>query len=72
MDSTKNKKNSDLSCSFCGSTEKDVNFLIEGDDAYICDVCTRNPDSKKYPFNYCSVMMKIGTGASWSCIGDRT
>ena len=39
MDSTKNKKNSDLLCSFCGSTEKDVNFLIEGDDAYICDVC---------------------------------
>ena len=40
--------------------------------SYICDVCTRNLNSKKYPFSYCSVMMKIGTGISWSCIGDRT
>ena len=28
-----------LICSFCGTTEKDVNFLIEGEDAYICDIC---------------------------------
>ena len=39
MDNEKTKMKSNLSCSFCGSSEKDVNFLIEGDDAYICDVC---------------------------------
>jgi len=35
----KNKIKSNLSCSFCGSSEQDVNFLIEGDNAYICDIC---------------------------------
>ena len=39
MDNNKNKIKSNLSCSFCGSSEQDVNFLIEGDNAYICDVC---------------------------------
>ena len=39
MDSIDKKKSTDLLCSFCGSTEKDVNFLIEGDSAYICDIC---------------------------------
>ena len=39
MDSINNRQSTDLSCSFCGSNEQDVNFLIEGDSAYICDVC---------------------------------
>ena len=39
MDNDKNKIKNNLSCSFCGSDEKDVNFLIEGDNAYICDIC---------------------------------
>tara|TARA_B100001750_G_C15484562_1_gene587532 strand:- start:315 stop:1550 length:1236 start_codon:yes stop_codon:yes gene_type:complete len=39
LDNNKNKIKSNLSCSFCGSSEQDVNFLIEGDNAYICDVC---------------------------------
>ena len=28
-----------LDCSFCGSAEGEVDFLVEGDEAYICDVC---------------------------------
>ena len=28
-----------LDCSFCGSAESEVDFLVEGDEAYICDVC---------------------------------
>ena len=28
-----------LYCYFCGSKEKAVDYLIEGDDAYICDLC---------------------------------
>ena len=28
-----------LYCYFCGAKEKEVNYLIEGDDAYICDYC---------------------------------
>tara|TARA_B100002052_G_C15880139_1_gene598832 strand:+ start:1998 stop:3206 length:1209 start_codon:yes stop_codon:yes gene_type:complete len=28
-----------LLCYFCGSKEKEVTYLIEGDDAYICDYC---------------------------------
>ena len=28
-----------LGCSFCGAVESDVDFLVEGDKAYICDVC---------------------------------
>ena len=28
-----------LFCYFCGSKEKEVTYLIEGDDAYICDYC---------------------------------
>lgn len=28
-----------LSCSFCGSKEKDVDVLVEGRDVYICDQC---------------------------------
>jgi len=39
LDNNKNKIKNTLSCSFCGSSEKDVNFLIEGDNAYICDTC---------------------------------
>ena len=28
-----------LDCSFCGSPGGEVDFLVEGDEAYICDVC---------------------------------
>ena len=28
-----------LDCSFCGTTEGEVDFLVEGDKAYICDIC---------------------------------
>ena len=31
--------NNNLICSFCGTTEKDVNFLVEGENAFICDTC---------------------------------
>ena len=30
---------SDLYCYFCGAKEKEVNYLIEGDEAFICDYC---------------------------------
>ncbi len=30
---------SDLYCYFCGTKEKEVNYLIEGDEAFICDYC---------------------------------
>ena len=36
MKETKNKK---LICSFCSSNECDVRFLVEGENAYICEVC---------------------------------
>ena len=26
-------------CSFCSSDEKEVDFLVEGENAYICDSC---------------------------------
>ena len=29
----------DLYCYFCGNKEEEVNYLIEGDEAYICDQC---------------------------------
>ena len=32
-------KSKQLSCSFCASVERDVEFLVEGDNAYICDKC---------------------------------
>jgi len=28
-----------LNCSFCGTPEGEVDFLVEGDEAYICDNC---------------------------------
>jgi ATP-dependent Clp protease ATP-binding subunit ClpX len=28
-----------LDCSFCGTVEGEVDFLVEGDKAYICDIC---------------------------------
>ncbi len=28
-----------LACSFCGTAEGEVDFLVEGDEAYICDIC---------------------------------
>ena len=39
MANLKNKKDNILTCSFCGSNESDVNFLVEGDNAFICDIC---------------------------------
>ena len=35
----KNSKNKKLVCSFCGSNECDVRFLVEGENAYICESC---------------------------------
>ena len=32
-------KKNELYCYFCGSKEEEVNYLIEGDEAYICDYC---------------------------------
>ena len=28
-----------LDCSFCGTAEADVDFMVEGNQAYICDEC---------------------------------
>ena len=39
MDEKINKKKNNLICSFCGTTEEDVNFLVEGENAFICDIC---------------------------------
>ena len=33
------KENNNLFCSFCGVDEKGVDFLVEGNDVYICDNC---------------------------------
>ena len=33
------KINNNLICSFCSTAEKDVNFLVEGEGAFICDIC---------------------------------
>ena len=48
-------KKDKLYCYFCGSQEKEVTYLIEGDDAYICDYCVEKAnlvinenDLKKY------------------------
>ena len=35
----KETKNKELLCSFCGSNECDVRFLVEGENAYICELC---------------------------------
>ena len=35
----KNTINKPLICSFCSMEEKDVDFLVEGEGAYICDSC---------------------------------
>ena len=39
MDKINKENKKDIVCSFCGSADSDVNFLVEGDKAYICDVC---------------------------------
>ena len=36
---SKKEKSIDIICSFCGIAQEDVNLLIEGNDAHICDVC---------------------------------
>ena len=50
---------SELYCYFCGTKEKEVNYLIEGDEAFICDYCVdkanlvindNNSKSKKVDF----------------------
>ena len=33
------KENKDLSCSFCGKSQKEVRKLIAGPSVYICDEC---------------------------------
>ena len=35
----KNTLDKSLVCSFCSTEEKEVDFLVEGDGAYICDSC---------------------------------
>ena len=35
----KDKLNKTLICSFCGTAEKEVEFLVEGEGVYICDNC---------------------------------
>ena len=35
----KETKNKELVCSFCGLNECDVRFLVEGESAYICELC---------------------------------
>ena len=35
----KNVIDTSLICSFCNTSEKDVDFLVEGENAYICDSC---------------------------------
>ena len=36
-----NKKfqNQSITCSFCGTAQNKINFLVEGNDAFICDLC---------------------------------
>ena len=34
-----NIKKQNLICSFCSLSELDVDFLVEGEDVYICDKC---------------------------------
>ena len=50
----KNSNNKKLFCYFCGSNESDVRFLVEGEDAYICEECIDKAsqivnDTKKTP-----------------------
>ena len=33
-----------MECSFCGTNEKDVEVLVEGQDVYICDKCVISAD----------------------------
>jgi len=35
----KNKKKNDITCSFCGVEQNNSTFLVEGDGAFICDLC---------------------------------
>ena len=39
MDRRRDDSNGNLSCSFCGKTQKDVKKLIAGPTVYICDEC---------------------------------
>ncbi len=36
---SKDKKKNDITCSFCGVEQKNSAFLVEGDGAFICDLC---------------------------------
>ena len=35
----KNTNDNKLVCSFCNANESDVRFLVEGENAYICEAC---------------------------------
>ena len=28
-----------IKCSFCGSSQNEIDFLVEGDNVFICDLC---------------------------------
>ena len=57
----KNTNDNKLVCSFCNANESDVRFLIEGENAYICESCiekanqivndTQKTSSLKIDFN---------------------
>ena len=36
---SKNKKNRQIICSFCGAEQNKIIFLVEGNNAFICDLC---------------------------------
>ena len=36
---SQNKINKNIACSFCGKEQGKIDFLIEGDNAFICDLC---------------------------------
>ena len=36
---SKAKITEQIVCSFCGCTEEEIDFLVEGNNAFICDIC---------------------------------
>ena len=36
---SKTKITEQIFCSFCGCAEKEIDFLVEGNNAFICDTC---------------------------------
>ena len=47
-----------LYCYFCGAQEKEVTYLIEGDDAYICDYCVEKANWQNMSASGVSVAVK--------------